>query len=196
MTKTEALKNLYAALGGSLSDTYPSIAEGAPVSDYEIISDVVAAISEKAASAGIELPAVTADDNGKLLTVVNGAWDKASNYEPITLNTWTSATTIEYNASYKDAHYAHIFAVVTGAWSATRTILVDLPEPSNYIARHNLSFIRIRSVNFAEGNSDYFVGISDIYDESVGTRYLVAPLNYNISIPQGTYLIQFDYPLA
>lgn len=76
MTTVEALKEVYVSLGGALTDTYPTIADGAPVSDYVTNPDVIAAISVKATGA-VELPAVTAEDNGKLLTVVEGVWDKA-----------------------------------------------------------------------------------------------------------------------
>ena len=77
MTTVEALKAVYTSLGGELTDTYENIADGIPVADYVIIPDVISAISARAASAGIELPKTTASDNGKILTVVNGAWDKA-----------------------------------------------------------------------------------------------------------------------
>lgn len=77
MTNVEALKGVYVSLGGELTDTYPSIANGAPVSDYVIIPDVISAISVKATGA-IELPTTTTADNGKLLTVVDGVWNKAN----------------------------------------------------------------------------------------------------------------------
>lgn len=77
MITIEALQEVYTALGGELSDTYEDIASGAAVSDYTTIPDCIAAIAQRAASAGIELPKVTSDDNSKLLTVVNGKWDKA-----------------------------------------------------------------------------------------------------------------------
>lgn len=47
MTTVEALKAVYVSLGGELTDIYSSIADGAPVSDYVIIPDVIAAISQK-----------------------------------------------------------------------------------------------------------------------------------------------------
>lgn len=42
----DALKNLYVALGGSLTDTYDDICNGAAVSNYVIIPDVINAIAE------------------------------------------------------------------------------------------------------------------------------------------------------
>lgn len=78
-TTVEALKNAYVELGGNLTDTYESIAGGIPVSDYVVIPDVINAISEKLSTviesiSKAELPSVTADDNGKVLKVVDGAW--------------------------------------------------------------------------------------------------------------------------
>lgn len=75
MTSTvEALQAVYVALGGSLTDTYSAIADGAAVSNYVTIPDCVNAIAQVATSASSGLPTVTASDNGKVLGVVNGAW--------------------------------------------------------------------------------------------------------------------------
>lgn len=71
-TTVEALKALYVALGGQLTDTYEDIAGGVAVSEYVLIPDVVEAISQVVT--GAELPAVTAEDNGKVLKVVEGKW--------------------------------------------------------------------------------------------------------------------------
>lgn len=71
-TTVEALKALYIALGGQLTDTYEDIAGGVAVSEYVLIPDVIEAISQVVT--GAELPAVTAEDNGKVLKVVDGEW--------------------------------------------------------------------------------------------------------------------------
>ena len=71
-TTVEALKGLYVALGGQLTDTYNSIAGGITVSNYVLIPDCIQAITQVVT--GAELPAVTADDNGKVLKVVDGEW--------------------------------------------------------------------------------------------------------------------------
>lgn len=71
-TTVEALKALYVALGGQLTDTYEDIAGGVAVSEYVLIPDVIEAISQVVTDA--ELPAVTAEDNGKVLKVVDGEW--------------------------------------------------------------------------------------------------------------------------
>ena len=68
----KALQELYVTLGGELTDTYEDIADGVPVSDITTIAEMIQAVGKKAGAK--ELPAVTETDNGKVLTVVNGAW--------------------------------------------------------------------------------------------------------------------------
>lgn len=74
-----ALQALYVKMGGSLTDTYDAIADGVAVADYSTIPDMIEACAQKVTSGGssASLPAVTAADNDKVLTVVEGAWDKA-----------------------------------------------------------------------------------------------------------------------
>lgn len=68
-TTVDALIALYAALGGSASD----------VADLNVIHDVINKIAQHIASGGAaELPAVTAEDDGKVLTVVDGEWTAAT----------------------------------------------------------------------------------------------------------------------
>ena len=108
-TINESLKKLFLGLGGDSS----KLADNKDVSDY--IDDLESAIAGKAASAAEdiiddteagssttyssskieslipadELPVVSADDNGKVLAVVNGAW---------TLVTMTAAANLETGA--------------------------------------------------------------------------------------------------
>lgn len=64
----DALKALYAALGGTAAD----------VADITLIPDMVNAIATHVQSGGAaELPSVTTTDNGKVLTVVSGKWAAA-----------------------------------------------------------------------------------------------------------------------
>ena len=68
MTNVEALKGLYIALGGNAADF-----------TADTIADAINLISTVAATAvSAELPKVTATDNGKVLTVVSGKWQKAA----------------------------------------------------------------------------------------------------------------------
>ena len=65
----DALKALYVALGGTAAD----------VANITLIPDMINAIATVAASAtAAELPKVTSSDNGKVLTVVSGKWQKAA----------------------------------------------------------------------------------------------------------------------
>lgn len=74
-TTVKTLQNLYVAMGGDLTDTYDDIADGAAVSNYVIIPDMINAIAALISSgATAELPEVDADDNGKVLKVADGKW--------------------------------------------------------------------------------------------------------------------------
>ena len=48
-----ALKALYVGFGGDLTDTYETIKDGAPVSDYTTISEVIYALAALAPSVAI-----------------------------------------------------------------------------------------------------------------------------------------------
>ena len=65
-TIKESLTDLYVGLGGNPS----ALADNNDTSD--VIDDLESAIKAGA------LPAVTADDNGKVLAVVDGAWKKVT----------------------------------------------------------------------------------------------------------------------
>lgn len=102
-TTVDALKGLYVALGGQLTDTYSDIAGGIAVSNYVLIPDCIQAIAQKVPTgSGASLPAVTAADNGDVLTVVDGAWAKAEAAKEL------PAVTAEDNGS--------VLKVVDGAW--------------------------------------------------------------------------------
>ena len=74
----EALKALYVAFGGKLTDTYDDIAGGVAVKNYVLISDVIYALAEIAETVMAKvLPTVSGANNGKVLTVVEGAWAAA-----------------------------------------------------------------------------------------------------------------------
>lgn len=65
MGNVEALKGLYVALGGDADD----------VADITLISDMITEIAKVVATAvAKELPEVDAEDNGKVLKVIEGKW--------------------------------------------------------------------------------------------------------------------------
>lgn len=64
----EALKELYTALGGNVTN----------VADITLIPDMIRAIAIHIGNGGAaELPTVSSANNGNVLTVVNGAWAAA-----------------------------------------------------------------------------------------------------------------------
>ena len=65
-TIKESIRDLFLGLGGDAT----ALADNSDTSDY--IDDLESAIKAGA------LPAVTADDNGKILAVVDGAWAKVT----------------------------------------------------------------------------------------------------------------------
>ena len=67
MTILDALKGLYAKLGGQKSPD-----------NIQTIGEALEDITGVAVNGGNELPIVTAADNGDVLTVVEGAWAKAA----------------------------------------------------------------------------------------------------------------------
>lgn len=79
-TIKESIKDLFLGLGGNPS----ALADNADTSDF--IDDLESAIKAGA------LPAVTADDNGKVLAVVDGAWTKVT--MTAVADTTTGAVTI------------------------------------------------------------------------------------------------------
>lgn len=68
MTNVDALKTLYVAMGGSADD----------VADVTLTADMIAKIATVVPNVGVELPAVTTENNGQVLTVVKGEWAAAA----------------------------------------------------------------------------------------------------------------------
>lgn len=116
-TVNDALRDLYLACGGdpaSLSDNHA-------IEDY--IKDLSTALVEAVKA---ELPAVTSSDDDKVLTVVNGAWNKAARRpDSITLVRDTTNDTISFTADdIKKINQYTIIAVKDSNSSAyTTTIL-------------------------------------------------------------------------
>lgn len=92
MTTVTELKELYVKLGGKLSDV-KDITTDAEMIDYIAKTNL-----------GVELPEVTADDNGDVLAVVEGAWAKSD------APTELPAVTASDNGK--------ALTVAEGAWSA------------------------------------------------------------------------------
>ena len=79
MSNLDALKALYVAVGGALTDTHESINGGSTVANYVLLADVIAAIAAKITAGSMkELPSVSSTNNGQVLTVVSGKWKNAN----------------------------------------------------------------------------------------------------------------------
>ena len=79
MSNLDALKALYIAVGGALTDTHEGINGGSTVANYVILADVIAAIAAKITAGSMkELPSGTSSNNGQVLTVVSGKWKNAN----------------------------------------------------------------------------------------------------------------------
>lgn len=117
-TTVQALQALYVKLGGSLTDTYDNIADGATVADYATIPDMVDAIAQISKAENL-INSVSNDDNGKVLTVVDGAAEFA---EPGT-NTFIVTYTRERQANIScDKTASEIYA----AYESGKTITAQL----------------------------------------------------------------------
>ena len=64
MNTVEALQALYVAFGGNIED----------VANITTIPEMINALVTVVPSASSKLPKVTSEDNGKVLTVVDGEW--------------------------------------------------------------------------------------------------------------------------
>ena len=79
MSNLDALKALYVAVGGALTDTHEGINGGSTVANYKLLSDVIAATAAKITAGSMkELPSVSSTNNGQVLTVVSGKWKNAN----------------------------------------------------------------------------------------------------------------------
>ena len=79
MDNLNALKALYVAVGGALTDTHSSINGSVTVANYTLLADVIAAIAAKISAGSMkELPSVSSTNNGQVLTVVSGKWKNAN----------------------------------------------------------------------------------------------------------------------
>ena len=95
MTTPEALRDLYTALGGSSAD----------VANLSVTPELISALATAAATiAAATLPIVSSDNNGNVLTVVNGKWAAAAPASQL------PAVTTDDNAK--------VLTVVSGAWAA------------------------------------------------------------------------------
>lgn len=112
MTTIEALQNLYVTLGGEASE----------VAEINTIPAMLEAINTIAASAGIELPAVSASDNGDVLTVVEGVWSKAALPTPdiFIFATGTIAPSETATITFNNTSTPSMYLLIAATYGATQ----------------------------------------------------------------------------
>lgn len=120
-TTVQALQALYVKLGGSLTDTYDNIADGATVADYATIPDMVDAIAQISKAENL-INSVSNDDNGKVLTVVDGAAEFAEPGTNTFIATYTTDGMDEHAHISCDKTASEIYA----AYESGKTITAQL----------------------------------------------------------------------
>lgn len=140
----EALKKLYVTMGGTAAD----------VENLNITPEMISAIADiYQGGGGSNLPTVTADDNGKLLTVVEGDWDKAN--APKELPTVTGSDN------------GKVLTVVEGAWdkaeNAGGAVNITLSQESTATCQAALAqFVSAAVTNAGTyTRTEYSTGISE-----------------------------------
>lgn len=134
----EALKKLYVAMGGTAAD----------VENLNITPEMISAIADIYQGGGSALPEVTTDDNNKLLTVVEGAWNKADAPKelPTVTNTDNGKFLKVINGAWtKQTDFPVIYATFTydeseSAWTCDRTI----EEVIGWINANKIAFARVQ----------------------------------------------------
>lgn len=137
-TTVQALQALYVKLGGSLTDTYDNIADGATVADYATIPDMVDAIAQISKAENL-INSVSNDDNGKVLTVVDGAAEFA---EP-----GTDTFIVTYTADDADISCDKTAAEIYAAYESGKTITAQLENMEMAVVMHLYSIASISGQN-------------------------------------------------
>lgn len=108
MTNISALKNLYTSLGGSLTDSYDDIADGAKVGDYSQIADGISAVAKKATG-------------GENVVVFNGLYSYSDSDEK--------------DGYYEYYHWSidATFNDVMTALESGKTVIIELSDTSGYV---------------------------------------------------------------
>lgn len=139
-------------------------------------------------SSGSSLPEVTTDDNGKVLTVVEGAWDKASPDIPennvVIFNGTTTSLNFPFNATLSNSKtYDDVISAIT---SGKFVVINVLLTKSSLYDRITLTFVK-KAHNgtiytfvspFLDINSDpqiVYTGVRS--DTPTETRFVISAIN-------------------
>lgn len=103
ISTVNSLKDLYVKMGGSLTDTYEGIANGVPVADYNVIPDMIEAITQKAGSGGgggsVLFVEMTKDEND--IFSLDKTWKEIK-------DAFSSGVVIVH---FDDEHYEHWYPI-------------------------------------------------------------------------------------
>lgn len=115
MTTVSALKNLYVKLGGNLSD----------VAEINTVAEMIEAVKTVAGEGGgSDLPAVSSDDNGDILAVVEGAWAKVTPSSEVLVVPY--AITIDEETHNPSATTDVAYSDILAAINANKAIIANV----------------------------------------------------------------------
>lgn len=159
LTNVESLKTLYTKLGGALTDTYPNIAGGIPVGEYDLISDCILACSEKSSGETITVDSELDDDSdhpvqNKVITAaLADKADTADLKEPlIVTGTWASSGSV--NTVTITTPLADIYA----AADAGRAVILEYTNTDPETGK--IDTTRMGLITRAVTNGEYALGFS------------------------------------
>lgn len=164
-TTVEALKDYYVEIGGTSTD----------VENVVTIPDMIDAIT--ALGGGSSLPDVTTEDNGDVLTVVEGAWTKAAPSSPIKIvETTISGNTITFinetqQSIYNDVVAGKLVFVKAGTKDGSDNTGTGYYTCSKY-TNHVASFICVdRTYDVSTAYNQFEVSASSTSDSATRNYY-------------------------
>lgn len=129
-----------------------------PVTRIEKLLNEIAENTSGSGGSGAGLPAVTSEDNGDVLTVVNGAWDKAA-----PSGGGAFAVSVPYSAEVWTMNKT--WAEISAAFIAGRPVIVHVGDSEDYTDQ----YYAVMGVRQTVSDVPLFVVV--IYDGSSGYEF-------------------------
>lgn len=120
MTIVKALKSLYVKLGGSLTDTYDDIADGASVSNYSVTSDMIEAISKVDRNECVFVT-IRKSENDEEWELIDGDFNSAK-------SALLNSTPVIFRAELVNAFGTSVYTSANVTYSVAPDIVVALAE--------------------------------------------------------------------